>query len=349
MSETGFDMTGGGGIEDVAILWLMRQAEGPLSAADAESFAEWLEEDPAHGAIFDGAVEAWQALGASRFEPEMLVLRSEALDIAQANQRQRWGVRFDWQPAAIAACLFALMMAGLATWWLMPQHYSTAIGERRVVMLEDGSRLTLDGHTSVKVRFNEAARRVILERGRATFVVAKDPLRPFSVSSNDNLVVATGTQFSVERLSRTTRVVLYEGRVAILHGNGASIRHEQPEKVRQGHELVSAEQLLKPGGELIMPEKGLIARIRQLPDPQAERAWEEGQIEVVDEPLGLVAERMNRYLPARQLEVSPDAVGTRVSGVFNAGDADAFVNGITSVFPIQAIEDGEAILLTHKK
>src|SRR3546814_12464145 len=46
--------------------------------------------------------------------------------------------------------------------------------------------------------------------------------RPFSVAAAGKIVVATGTEFSVELLGRETRVILYEGHVAVLNGSAAT-------------------------------------------------------------------------------------------------------------------------------
>jgi ferric-dicitrate binding protein FerR (iron transport regulator) len=47
--------------------------------------------------------------------------------------------------------------------------------------------------------------------------------------------------------------------------------------------------------------------------PRGERAWEQGQIDA-SEPLGVVAARMNRYLPGPHLLVAEDAAQIRISG-----------------------------------
>jgi transmembrane sensor len=44
---------------------------------------------------------------------------------------------------------------------------------------------------------------------------------------------------------------------------------------------------------------------------------------------------MNRYLNGPRL-VAPDAAGVRISGLFNAGDMDAFISGVTGLFPVVA-------------
>jgi transmembrane sensor len=121
---------------------------------------------------------------------------------------------------ALAAAGLSLVV-GAGLWlWLKPDRYETGTGERRVVALADGSQLAMDAQTKVTVDYRADGRHLVLEQGRATFTVAKDPLHPFSVASHGSLVVATGTQFGMEWLGDQTRVVLYEGHVAILRNQG---------------------------------------------------------------------------------------------------------------------------------
>lgn len=315
-------------VEDAAIDWALRHARGDMSFADIEAFAAWLGESEAHGTAFDDAMAAWQMLETPRLEPEILPFRCEALKALQSAQRRRWSGFPAWRVAAAAGLVLAL--AGGLYGWMAPRHYETGIGERRVVALSDGSRLTLDAQTSVDVDYSSHARRLTLDNGRATFTVAKDPLRPFSVASLGRMVVATGTEFSVERFGQDLRVVLYKGHVAVLRKIGDRM---VPDVLDHG---AQADNALTPGRELVMPGGAGGAQIRDLPDPAAEKAWEAGQIDVADEPLGVVAARMNRYLNGPRLEVAPDAAGVRISGLFNAGDMEAFISGVTGLFPVVA-------------
>src|SRR3546814_18419265 len=114
----------------------------------------------------------------------------------------------------VAACV-CLIFAGITIWRTQqPQVYATGLGERRVVMLDDDSRLSLDANTRVRVKYSRAGRQLWLEAGRARFEVAKDPLRPFSVAAAGKIVVATGTEFSVELLGGVTRGTHSNGHVA---------------------------------------------------------------------------------------------------------------------------------------
>src|SRR3546814_3966246 len=82
--------------------------------------------------------------------------------------------------------------------------YRTVLGERRVVTLADGSTVSLDAASEVRVAYSERARELALVRGQARFDVAHDPRRPFAVQARDQRVVATGTAFNVDRSEEHT-------------------------------------------------------------------------------------------------------------------------------------------------
>jgi transmembrane sensor len=199
-------------------------------------------------------------------------------------------------------------------------------------MLADGSQLAMDARTSVTVDYRGDGRHLVLEQGRATFTVAKDPLHPFSVASHGSLVVATGTQFGVEWLGNQTRVVLYEGHVAILRKQGDRLT---PGLLAGAARDMPADSMLTPGREAVVNDGQTGINVHDLASPWR-KGLEQGQIDASDVPLGVVAARMNRYLPGPHLRVTPDAAPIRISGVFNAGDLDAFVAGVTRVFPVEA-------------
>ena len=71
--------------------------------------------------------------------------------------------------------------------------------------------------------------------------------------------------------------------------------------------------------------------------------------DVLAEPLASAAERVNRYA-RQQIEVDPSVATVGISGVFNAGDADAFIEAVTAYFPVQVDQTkGAEIHLTARK
>src|SRR5690606_30755436 len=160
---------------------------------------------------------------------------------------------------------------------------------------------------------------------RARFEVARNPLRPFSVTAANEVVVATGTAFSVELVRQQVRVVLYEGHVAVLDREDGNVRRT----VAVGARKLPADQLLRPGKELVLPvapqrsRTPVVAATIAPADPVRSLSWEAGQLVFEDEPLDLVVERMNRYATRPLAIGDAGAAGVRVSGVFTAGDTEA--------------------------
>jgi transmembrane sensor len=323
-----------------AATWCMRVSEGPLAADDQVAFDAWLAESADNRAAFDEAVCTWQEIDGADTAAEFIDLRVEALQTARRGRRAPWtGSRR--QAAALAILVVGLSAGGL--WWVRaPTIYETGVGERRVAALADGSKISLDAATRVEVRLRRDHRDLRLISGRAKFDVARDPLRPFSVSAADKVVVATGTAFSVELLKRQVRVVLYEGHVAVLARPPQSDAKPQP--VRLSTRGGPADQALSPGQELVSAVDGTVGDLRNT-DPGQSLAWEAGQVVFIDEPLRSAVERVNRYSDQPLTVGDAAAANVLVTGVFTAGDTRAFVEGVTTALPLRAQRrDGKTVL-----
>jgi transmembrane sensor len=343
---SGPDMTGVPPEEalDAAAAWCVRLAEGELSPAKQAELEAWFVADPEHRALLDDAVCAWRAVDDQAMSPGMVALRGEALEDLRRAQQARWSRKPGRRAViggAIAACFVAALAGGGLVWRSsLPDVYRTTEGERRIVELPDGSRASLDAATVLRVRYDGGRRRLWLDEGRAKFSVAKDPLRPFSVAADGKLVVATGTTFSVEKLPGQMRVVLYEGHVAVLDGEGGRGRPPQSVKV----DGAPAERLLTPDHELVASTTSG-ATVVSPTDPSRAASWESGQLVFQDEPMDLAVERVNRYA-REKLRIADPAVGRlKISGVFTSGDTRAFVDGVTAVLPVRAEpSSGETVL-----
>ena len=335
------------GFEEEAASWCWRIAEGALSPEDQLAFDTWLHADPRHRETFADMVTVWQGTDAIADMPGFLSLRAKALtsmesardDVRPSPSPNRWRL-------AIAAAVAILLLIVTGAWWQMtgPDIYRTGIGERRVVRLDDGSRISLDASSRLSVDYSGERRALILEQGRAKFDVAKDPLRPFTVTAGQKTVIATGTAFSVELLRDQVRVLLYEGHVAVLakpQNDGAAV------PVMVARRNLPVEQLLKPGNELVTDLASPSAAIAPA-DIQRSLSWEAGRLSFTDEPLASAVERVNRYsdIPI----VIGDAATARhvINGVFDAGDTSGFVSGVMSLYPVSVRRETDRILLVDR-
>lgn len=343
--------------DECAAMWCMRLADARLDAGEQAAFDHWIAADPLNARAFEEAVAIWNGIETITHTPEMIRHRAEAVETLRDVNARRWsrGNAMRWcRPAAVAASVILFLLAAIALLYDHPARYQTGIGERRVVLLEDGSRLTLDAASIVKVWLDDKRRNLELVSGRAKFDVAHDPLRPFSVRAGNRVTIALGTTFSVELLSKQVRVVLYEGRVEII---------DQPEdEVRLAFLLAAPERapgpepaaflpetglVLSPGSELIAATHGPVARVVTA-DLTRSLSWEAGLLSFEGEPLVLAAERMNRYAKDRIVIRDQRAASYLVSGVFAAGDAEAFVEGVTTLYPIDVKRQPGGMVLASR-
>jgi transmembrane sensor len=308
--------------------WRLKLTRDP-ALKNSPEYLHWCS-DPRNAGAREAVGAAWSSVGALDTAPEMLELRRQALAHLRQAGARRWNPRTVKLGAAAAA--LALVMMGAVVLYLnlfRPTYYQTDIGERRIVALPDGSRISMDSATRVGVRYQKTARSITLDHGRSRFDVAHDASRPFTVTAGPQTVVAVGTSFDVERLQSRVLITLIQGQVVIKSAPAAATTEAtgQPEKPIS----------LKAGEQLVVARNVRPAIVAA--DLQVARAWEAGRLLFRDEPLGDAVARVNRYT-TQPIMIDPSIASIRFSGVFNAGDVGSFVSAVTSYFPVQASTTG---------
>ncbi|MEJ1969098.1 MAG: FecR domain-containing protein [Rhizomicrobium sp.] len=326
-----------------AAAWRMHLAE--IDAETTADFEAWLTE-PGCTEAWARVAPCWDYFGEQASAPELVRARQAALGDARRASAQRRSPR-EWRSliGGIAAVLVLGMIAWGAVRWLQsPDDYATAFGERRVLTLADGSRVSLDSNSEVTVRYSKNARELQLLRGQARFDVAHDVERPFSVLAGEQKVIATGTAFNIDVGGSKVVVTLIEGHVVVLDENrmaDPTVASAAPSPRRRSIELKAGQQLAA------LPEKPPeIARA----NIQRVTAWTTGQLMFDNEPLSAVVARINRYTGTPIVIDDPKVAALRISGVFNTGDINGFVDVVTHYLPVQAVsEDGGKIALKTKE
>jgi transmembrane sensor len=131
----------------------------------------------------------------------------------------------------MAAAAIALLVIGVYTFQQLTPGQPVVVQDKPVglrsvtnkadtsimIALEDGSEVKLGGHSALSFYdpFSNTSRDISLA-GEATFKVAKDSTRPFTVFSKGIATTALGTVFTVNtNLPHTVHVKLLEGKVMI--------------------------------------------------------------------------------------------------------------------------------------
>jgi transmembrane sensor len=309
--------------------WHARLQSRAVSNAELESFYAW-RGDPVNAGAFDEVERVWTRLAELAGEPEV----ENALASLLGRNARPGGVLgalrlpTRWL-AAVAASL--VVCIGVAAFLLVdqPLRYRTGVGERLVVVLEDGSRVTLNTSSRLSVRLSSASRDLVLEEGQALFHVARDPDRPFRVTSRGVSVTALGTLFEVRGEGSATRVLLLEGRISVRPSRGGS-----------------PARLVKPGDVLLaVADRPRIGRM----DPGVATSWINGKIDLRDVPLAQAIQEVNRYSERRIVLDDPAQAGTRVSGSFATGDPEAFSAAVTALLPLrQRVEQDGTLHLAER-
>jgi transmembrane sensor len=279
----------------------------------------WLNESDDHRGAFERLTRAWEQAGKIRLRA------SRAAVSGQPRRRSRFA------PWAAAAAMLVLAV-GIAVYRLRVGAVVTEVGQQRVSVLPDGTRVTLNTNTRIEVNYDEHARRVRLIRGEAWFEVAKNATWPFLVNVDGEIVRALGTSFIVRRDgTQDVSVTLVEGRVSVT-------------PIDQKAEPGEA-QVLVPGQRLVLSEHSTSAVDR--PDLIRVTAWRHGRVEFDATSLADAAAEMNRYSKTRIILADADLARLSVGGVFRAGDTEEFVRIVTSAFGLRADREGRDILLSE--
>lgn len=322
-----------------AAVWRVRLTEEGLESS--ATFEAWLAADPANEAAWRQVNASWDLLGEQAANPDVVAARREALAraaeqgaTASAQKRSRRAYLLSGLAAGVVA-----IVAGAGWWFAQPGEYRTGLGERRVVTLDDGSRVSLDSQTVLQVRYSTDARRLRLERGQARFDVFHNARRPFSVDAGDRTVIATGTSFNIDLRQSAVVVTLIEGRVLVTPREmSASI----PTSASQQSAAVplNAGQTLTTSLDATLPPRVASVSLDTV------TSWESGRLMFDDEPLGEVVERVGRYSSQPILVADERAANLRISGVFNAGDVTTFVDTVSRYLPVRAVArpDGTIVL-----
>ena len=145
---------------------------------------------------------------------------------------------------------------------------------------------------------------VDLLEGQALFHVAKNPTRPFLVSSATTQVRAVGTEFDVYQKRGGTVVSVVEGRVAVL------LRSDAPIFLAAGEQVLVTTTAMQKADH---------------PNIAIATSWTQRQLEFESASLSEVAEEFNRYNERQLIIEDPTLYDFHISGIFSSSDPASLV------------------------
>jgi len=305
-------------LEQEAVAWHTRLTSGGIGAAEHAGFDAWRKQSPAHAQAYRKIESLWQMLDAP-IKADRLRRRK----IPGLAPFQRWG-------AGLAAAASLVFMVSLG---MFPDHlhaswadYSTHIGERTSVRLEDGSVAHLNTDTAFDVTWQDNERRVVLFRGEAEFEVAHDSSRPFRVQAGNTVTEALGTRFIVRYADSAGTVTLLEGKV----------RTEQSD--RRGMFTT-----LHPGERVAFDAQSL-GEVSAA-DVSAAEAWLRGRLIMNFVTLKQVVAEINRYHRGQVILLGDALADKEINVAIDLNNIDAWLDTLKDTLPIHIRRAGPFVLL----
>lgn len=317
---------------DLAEHWFARMSSADCGFAERAAFARWRGARPEHAAAYARVEHLYRRSAALGADPRWKAMAQAARQGTARRARLRRGLRWGVPLAAAAGVVLAV---GYLRWDppQPEQRYATAVGERRVLTLDDGSRVVLDTDSRLTVRYSRKRRQLMLEHGQAQFAVTPQPARPFVVDAGGGAVRAVGTRFQVRHTGGPVQVTLLEGVVTV------SATDDRDGAGGEAARTVT----LAPGQRLSLDARQWRT---QRVDPRAAEGWTVGELVFDRRPLRELIEEMNRYTVVKIRLGDPGLGDLSVSGAFYDNDQASLVQALEYGWSLRAdrTSAGEIVL-----
>jgi transmembrane sensor len=302
-------------LRDQAALWMARARDPRFS--DWDALTEWLEADAAHNIAYEEAFAGHDLAGVLEMPPVPAPITVQSVSRWRRQGMIGGGLA---GTAAAAVAIFALAMPSAP---LAEVAITTAPGEHRMIHLQDGTQIALNGGSRL-VLDRSNARTARLEQGEAMFSVVHDETRPFTVDAGGARMLDLGTRFDVMRTARGSEVAVAEGAV-LYDPNGAAVR------------LGAGKMLRRSNGSQVV-------EVSQI-DPASVGAWRTGQFVYRDTPLWRVAEDMARAT-GRPIAIDPHLANRAFTGaIVIPADRTAFPDRLGAILDVKVARSGNGLYL----
>jgi transmembrane sensor len=199
---------------------------------------------------------------------------------------------------------------------------ATQVGEIRSVTLDDGSTLTVDSNSAVRVTIDDEKRLAEVEKGRIRFDIKTDE-RPFKVSAGSMQIRASDAAIDVELRGDNVRGRVHRGQASVTALGSAPAADEIPIAAGEAFEGTDS------GG------------VRKVPAPPNGSKWATGMLEFDAAPVSEVVAAANRYSKIQLVVAGEQASQLKVTGAFRAGDIAGLADALGEMFGLTVERTGD--------
>ena len=294
-----------------ATLWVVRLTSGETTPEERLAFQRWRDESPDHAAALADARRLWLTLG-------------PVLHRGEASPTRRLGPRLQLGSIAASFLAVALICGQSLQYW--GHDFVTGPGERRSVVLSDGTQVLMNGRSALDVNFKNGARRVTLARGEAYFEVVHDPARPFTVVAGAGQVSDIGTAFAVRRKGDGADVIVAHGEVEVA-ASGAGTAHA----------FLGQNQGLSYDASRATPVR--------TENAAQDLSWVQGRLILEDRSLADSVDELNHYYKGRLLLLDAGPETRRINAVIDLNHIDDWLDALGKTHAARVTRVGSLVFI----
>lgn len=300
-----------------ALEWQVTFWSGEVTVQERAAFDRWLAQDAEHA-------RAWSQVQRTGHRVQLLTGTVEGEALRAAGAARRAATR-----RTLLRVVGLFTGAGVAAYAvrntppmqsILAEH-RTSRGERRDLLLPDGTRLVLNTDSAIDLRFTAQARDVLLRVGEVFIATAPDPRtaeglapRPFTVHTQHGAVQAIGTRYAVRLSDGRSMASVEEGAVLV------QPRIADWDPVR-----------LEAGQRLWFSETAVEAPVASM---TGDSAWTRGLIVAERMRLQDFLTELGRYRSGL-LRCDPAVQDLVVSGVYPLDDTDLALSTLAQALPVR--------------
>lgn len=293
--------------------WYARWLSGEMDEQAKLAWQSWLDADEEHH-------RAWQQMERVQqyFNKVPGALAFATLQAPPSAERRRLLKHMILLLAVSGSSYYAYREQ---PWRGMLADIRTQVGEQRKLTLEDGTLLHLNTDTAVNIVYSPTDRIIELVRGEVMVETAHEhdrAYRPFSVVTQQGMVTALGTKFSVREWQQQQRdyvkVNVFQGMVDV-----------RPKGSQATPVRVNARESLVFSANQVFAKTAL---------KNTDMAWVNGLLVVYAMRLQDFAAELSRY-QSGLLRCDPAVADLHISGAFPLNDIPAILQTIAQTLPVK--------------
>lgn len=320
--------------------FLFEYFRGKATSIQKQVINDWIKQ-PENEEFFFQCMEEWE-----RLHPQYLVDVKDGIGKFRTRQSARPanGTDDTYREAAprknnlLLWAASVVLVLGAAGWFsresMLYRHFMTRPGEVAAFTLPDGSVVTLNANSKLKVsRFWKlASRREAFLSGEAEFKVARNErAEKFVVKTGNQVdIEVVGTVFTVFNRHRHTEVLLNEGKVRLRQQTGDST---------QTIEMIPGDKIRVNANQQMVLEK--------VENPSLESMWKEHRFSFDQTSLGEVALLFSDLYSLEVKFEHPDLLRYTISGSFLAKSADELLESVSATSGLTCTRKNQTVTFSQ--